>query len=454
MARLLCIITFAFLWFCVTAQPDQSCFKALPVKQINYAPLEELFTCYEVFNLDLNEVGRFFLSEKSIKTISFEFTHHYKFSLELVDHDLRGAEYFTNDGHPRSKNIYYKGLITSGSRGIVNMTVHEDFIYATFKQHHREVFIEPLRNFIPGVSKDLCLIYDASNVLPQANNRCFSVASDALMDDFLIKSMSNKNAGACYDVEIALVGDNSMLSKYGSSGNLTGHLNSIIANVQTNYDNEFDDQITFVIVGNWYPSGPDPWTNSTEGIALLDDFRDWANGGNLGFNYDIAQLWTDRTFDDQTVGWAYKPGTCTNSGYSTCSDYSASMSFLRQLSAHEIGHNFNASHDGDTEHFIMSVILGWNEWSGSSTFDISSYIAGNHSCLSQCTGGVPPPIADFFTDDSNICQEGEVHYIDNSQYATEWYWSFPGGIPSSSMEQNPVITYPRSGRVWCRPHRL
>jgi gliding motility-associated-like protein len=56
------------------------------------------------------------------------------------------------------------------------------------------------------------------------------------------------------------------------------------------------------------------------------------------------------------------------------------------------------------------------------------------------------PIASFFGTGSNICIGQCVQYTDNSLNATSWYWSFPGGIPSSSTDQNPpLICYPVAG---------
>lgn len=45
-----------------------------------------------------------------------------------------------------------------------------------------------------------------------------------------------------------------------------------------------------------------------------------------------------------------------------------------------------------------------------------------------------------------ICQSGQVQFIDQSFGPTEqWYWEFPGAIPSTSTEQNPVVIYPECG---------
>jgi PKD repeat protein len=66
----------------------------------------------------------------------------------------------------------------------------------------------------------------------------------------------------------------------------------------------------------------------------------------------------------------------------------------------------------------------------------------NDLILDVCT-----PTADFASTVQNICEGGTITYNDNSWGgdATAWDWSFPGGTPSTSTEQNPTITYNTAG---------
>ena len=57
-----------------------------------------------------------------------------------------------------------------------------------------------------------------------------------------------------------------------------------------------------------------------------------------------------------------------------------------------------------------------------------------------------PPLSDFSGTPRNICAGGTVGFTDASALgATSWSWSFPGGSPSSSTAQNPVIAYAAPG---------
>ncbi len=54
--------------------------------------------------------------------------------------------------------------------------------------------------------------------------------------------------------------------------------------------------------------------------------------------------------------------------------------------------------------------------------------------------------ADFRTDIREICPGTQITFFDESIHtASQWSWSFPGGTPSSSTQQNPVVTYNQPG---------
>ena len=57
-----------------------------------------------------------------------------------------------------------------------------------------------------------------------------------------------------------------------------------------------------------------------------------------------------------------------------------------------------------------------------------------------------PPSAAFVADDSTVCLGTEVQFTDSSDNnPTSWAWTFTGGTPSVSTDQNPVVTYDNSG---------
>jgi len=57
----------------------------------------------------------------------------------------------------------------------------------------------------------------------------------------------------------------------------------------------------------------------------------------------------------------------------------------------------------------------------------------------------PPLGADFVADVTEICTGGFVSFTDLSTNATSWSWTFEGGVPAFSLEQNPTVVYADTG---------
>ncbi len=53
--------------------------------------------------------------------------------------------------------------------------------------------------------------------------------------------------------------------------------------------------------------------------------------------------------------------------------------------------------------------------------------------------------ADFTASNLTVCQGDEVTFTDNSVAAISWNWTFEGGSPATSTQQNPVVTYNSTG---------
>ncbi|MFP4664620.1 MAG: PKD domain-containing protein [Bacteroidales bacterium] len=57
-----------------------------------------------------------------------------------------------------------------------------------------------------------------------------------------------------------------------------------------------------------------------------------------------------------------------------------------------------------------------------------------------------PPVADFEADQTSITAGESVQFTDlSTNYPSTWSWTFEGGTPETSSEQNPVVTYNTAG---------
>ncbi|KAA9357297.1 M43 family zinc metalloprotease [Larkinella humicola] len=63
------------------------------------------------------------------------------------------------------------------------------------------------------------------------------------------------------------------------------------------------------------------------------------------------------------------------------------------------------------------------------------------------TSVVARPTANFRAENLRVLLGGQVRFTDlSTNFPTSWTWTFEGGTPSSSTEQNPVVTYNQPGK--------
>ncbi|MEJ2593686.1 MAG: T9SS type A sorting domain-containing protein [bacterium] len=82
------------------------------------------------------------------------------------------------------------------------------------------------------------------------------------------------------------------------------------------------------------------------------------------------------------------------------------------------------------------------------TVDLSDGSASEVGDLDEWTGAlaiISGFSCDFSADVTEICTSGTVNFTDESNGAVSWSWTFEGGTPSSSTEQNPSVVYNTAG---------
>ena len=111
----------------------------------------------------------------------------------------------------------------------------------------------------------------------------------------------------------------------------------------------------------------------------------------------ITHLMTGRDLDGDTVGIAYIGSVCQGSSASSLSEGRRSSLQASLIAAHEIGHNFNAPHDGENgacsstpQTFLMAPRLnGSDQFSACSIAQMQPTV-NNASCLSAY---IPPDVS-------------------------------------------------------------
>jgi hypothetical protein len=145
----------------------------------------------------------------------------------------------------------------------------------------------------------------------------------------------------------------------------------------------------------------DPFTRFSAD-NLLDELRHYRRDTPGQLALGLTHLMTGRNLNGDTVGIAYLGAICGGGASSSLSEGARSTTTAALIAAHEIGHNFNAPHDGQRnaacastpQSFLMAPRLnGSNTFSACSIAQIQPTV-NNASCL---TPYVPPDASIFFS---------------------------------------------------------
>ena len=146
-----------------------------------------------------------------------------------------------------------------------------------------------------------------------------------------------------------------------------------------------------VIYQHAWDTADDPYT-STAPSTLLGEFRSYWTANFSSQPYDLAHMWTGKDMDGSTIGIAYVGVVCSARSFSfgISQRYTASPGKYI-LTAHEIGHNFGASHPDQAtpvptgcSNTIMNSSLGTGtDFCQYSQTEITSYTAQYSSCLAE-----------------------------------------------------------------------
>ncbi len=405
--------------------------------------LSETFEEYRIVRNNSTELLEKVRQETGFVNVNIDFGYDKK-ELELHLSDLFSENYIVNssDGEINTQRpIPLKGIVRNDNQSFSRITLNHGFIYGFVEQNGERLYIQPLSDFARNVSDELYVAYYNNDVKENPTKHLCASNKAQSKSKYLIptNNIQLSSVGDCFEVEIALAADWLMHQDHGGVVGTENQITAVLNDVQTNYDDEFADEIKFVISEFWISncSTCDPWTAGTNAGNILSSFRTWGEAGGFSNPYDVATLWTDRNLNGGTVGVAWFNAICTSFGYNVCEDFTSTSWALRVLWAHELGHNFNASHDGSGSPTIMAPsVNNTSTWSAASINSIQNHY-NSRTCLDFCA--LAPPVADFNYDQNGFCIPITVDFVDvSTNNPVSWLWSFPGGNPTSSIDQNPT----------------
>lgn len=160
--------------------------------------------------------------------------------------------------------------------------------------------------------------------------------------------------------EIACDADFEFYQANGSSVAATQlDIETVLNGVEAIYANDVDIEyaITTILVRT---AEPDPFTSLSPN-TLLNQFSNHWNSSQQAVARDVAHLFTGKELDGSVIGIAQLSVICSKSSAYGLSQsrFTANMTSRVGLTAHELGHNWSASHcDGAPDCWIMCSGLG------------------------------------------------------------------------------------------------
>ena len=278
------------------------------------------------------------------------------YTLELHPHSVRSEHFILTvqqaDGSYRDVAppaiSTYRGRLLELEGSEVAASIGDDGLHARIMLADRsEYWVEPLRGKIAAAQRDTHAVYPGDRVIPSGRSCAAVVPAMNVIQDAQPGTVSSGTVAAgtgYYIAELAIDTDVEYFNRFGTVNATTARIEQVINTVNLQYERDvlIRHSISHMIIRG---SEPDPYTY-TDADQLLTQLRtQWSiNHGNI--QRDTVQLFTGKSLIGSTIGIAYLGTLCsTATGYSLVeSECCGSFACTTDLSAHELGHNWNASH--------------------------------------------------------------------------------------------------------------
>lgn len=141
---------------------------------------------------------------------------------------------------------------------------------------------------------------------------------------------------------------------------------------------------------------PDEPFTKTGASDLLSQLRQYRSQSSTQMSLGVTHLMTGRNLDSNTVGIAYMGSVCRGDTAASLSEGSHSTMMSALIAAHELGHNFNAPHDGEAgacsstpQTFLMAPTINMSSQFSSCSLQQMQTRIQTAQCL---TPYVPPDV--------------------------------------------------------------
>ena len=302
-----------------------------------------------------------------------------QFNLQLVPNDLFApqAENIWIDGQTTTtetpRPIFYRGEVTGEPGSWVRIGWREGAMDGLIRTKDDIYFVEPGARFFHDASSHTTVMYRMSDTVSD-----WELGSCALEQPAVAVEMGRHarasgplgtyeglasdlqtlaSSSALKQVDLGIVADYGYFVKHGAAS--AADMQNIINQIDGIYRSEVG--VTLRVSKTVVYTTPDPFSSTTDPSTLLNEFSTYkGNSASPVYGTDLAHLFTNRGFNGSVIGIAWV-GTVCNGSYGTglSQDFTTNNKSLVLLTAHEIGHNFNALHDNESGSPCASTPFGF-----------------------------------------------------------------------------------------------
>ncbi|HBB94340.1 MAG TPA: hypothetical protein DC054_03025 [Blastocatellia bacterium] len=374
--------------------------------------LEQVFTKHEDLNIDPHVVAEQVRTNGRVSLV----TPAHDFELQLSPNDLRAPNYRAEEvdadgvtrATPMAGVLTYKGNVEGVWASDARFTVTDTAVEGMIVTPGQSFFVEPARKYSSSAAPTDYLIYTADDVRPDITRSCADTLEEQVNAGAkqIRPSATSGDTPAVFSpfkvVEIASEADFEYVQGLGGTAAAANQdILSIMNQVQAIYQRDIGLTFTVVFQHAW-DTPNDPYTASGDAVAVLREFTNYWNANFANSPRDVAHLWTGRSLGGP-AGVAWTGVVCANPAAAYgISDLETNGLFRVTIPAHEIGHNFNASHCDGQAGCTNTIMVATQDPNNTSTFcpfsvnEITTFVNANSSCLSNAPAGNPIDQTDFF----------------------------------------------------------
>jgi hypothetical protein len=256
----------------------------------------------------------------------------------------------------------FRGKVRGESGSAAAFVLDGDKIEGVIMRGDETYFVEPAKTYSSAARKTDFIFYSETAVKEEAGECGVTLAEEVAAEAARVGVDAKTSDGAAAatdgdpnvemlfsprpELELATEADFEYFTAFGSQAAAQNEINNIVTMVREIYLAQTGIEIRVVFSRVWSTAN-DPYTLTASSPAL-DEFRTAYNGsfapGTVP-SRDLTHMWTGKDLDGSTIGIAYIGVVCASSSFS----YGISQKFDSSphkfgLTAHEIGHNFDAEH--------------------------------------------------------------------------------------------------------------